>query len=79
LKTALTILVAACAFVANARADDVLFNVYGVLDIAVGNQSNGLPANRNLGGSINSATYFSSLNPNVGSHTSLWSGGLSQD
>jgi predicted porin len=79
MKLISVVLVAGCAFVANARADDNLLKVYGVLDIAVGNQSNGLRANHNVGGSVNSATYFSTLNPNVGSHTEIWSGGLSQD
>jgi len=77
-KLALTFAIAS-SLSTMAHSDDDLFSVFGVLDIAYGSQSNGLPANNNIGGSINSSVYFSGTNPNVGPSTGLWSGGLSQD
>lgn len=74
------LLVALNAIFANAAyAEDKVFQFYGILDIAAGYQSNGLPDNTNAGGSVIPSAYASSANPNVGSHAALWSGALSQD
>ena len=72
-------LLALGALVGSAYAEDKPFEFYGIIDVAVGNQSNGLPANANNGASIVSTVYSNAANPNVGSSTSLWSGGISQD
>lgn len=79
MKKKLVVLAVVSAMAGAAHAEDKLFEVYGILDIAYGNQSSGLEASRYIGSSINSSTFFSTTNPNVGSHSGLWSGGLSQD
>jgi len=67
------------ALVGSAYAEDKAFEFYGIVDVAVGTQSNGLPTNPNNGASIVSTVYPNSANQNVGSTTNLWSGGISQD
>ena len=67
------------ALVGHAYAADNTIEFFGVVDVAIGSQSNGLASNANNGASIVSTVFANSANPNVGATTNRWSGGISQD
>jgi predicted porin len=60
-------------------AQESLFKLYGLADVALGHQSKGLPPDANNTASIVPAVYANASNPRVGSNTGLWSGGISQN
>lgn len=79
MKNKALFLALSAVFANTAYAEDKPFQFYGILDIAAGHQSNGLPDNTNSGSSVIPTAYVSATNSNGGSHSALWSGGLSQD
>lgn len=63
----------------HASAEQPLLEFYGLLDVAMGHQSKGLPPDANNTASIVPAVYANASNPRVASSTGLWNGGISQN